>query len=100
MEDIECDLLRFFPQFGTDPFESIDGPRFFRLAPRLPAYDGVMTRRFEAEAAQEQALSQSGGRPQLQAAPATLSGLPVPEGAKIIDFESLMAETNKIREWA
>lgn len=42
-DDVEVDVLRFLPQFGTDPFEVMTGPQLVRIAPRLAAYEGVVS---------------------------------------------------------
>lgn len=47
LDDIESDLSAVH---RVDDMWQMDGPRFFRLAHRLPAYRGVMRMRAEAEA--------------------------------------------------
>lgn len=42
--DLEADFARFYGEL--DPL-TLPGPRFLRLASRLPAYDGVMRARVE-----------------------------------------------------
>lgn len=75
-DDLLADLLRFFPQFGTHPLEVIDGPTFFALAYRLPAYGGVMTIR-----AQEAVAEPS--------APST----PLPElGGQVVELDTFRAQ--------
>lgn len=48
-DDLLADVLRFYPQFGTDPFEVMTGPVFFTLAPRLSVYGGVMACRVQEQ---------------------------------------------------
>jgi len=59
MADIESDLSVFH---RVEDIESLDGPRFFRLAHRLPAYGGVMAARV-AESEQGGRQGVTGGRP-------------------------------------
>lgn len=47
LDDIESDLSVFH---RVDDMWAMDGPRFFRLAVRLPAYEGVVRRRLMADA--------------------------------------------------
>lgn len=46
MADLESDFSVFH---RVEDIHSLDGPRFFRLALRLFAYDGVLTKRLQAE---------------------------------------------------
>lgn len=55
-DDVESDLSAFH---RIDDPMSIDGPRYFRLAVRLPAYMGVM----QARAAEEQEKDNGGAAP-------------------------------------
>jgi hypothetical protein len=48
--DLEADFLRFY---GIHDMLALDGPRFFRLAYRVFAYQGVMTARYENERGDE-----------------------------------------------
>lgn len=48
--DIESDLSAFH---RIDDVSSMDGPRYFLLAPRLPAYRGALRARIEAERERE-----------------------------------------------
>lgn len=41
LDEIEADFLRFYHIF--DPFDSIEGHRFFRLVKALPHYGGAVT---------------------------------------------------------
>jgi hypothetical protein len=67
LDDIASDLSVFH---RVDDLTALDGPTFFRLAWRLPAYQGVMRARLEAEqeehdqspTAPRAAEPQSGGR--------------------------------------
>jgi hypothetical protein len=52
-DDLLSDLLRFFPQFGTQPFETMPGPTFFALATRIAAYGGVMAYRMQEHQASQ-----------------------------------------------
>lgn len=55
--DVESD---FSAIHRIDDIWSMDGPKFFRFAQRLPAYKGAMRMRAEAQAMQEQ--KRNGGR--------------------------------------
>ena len=57
IQDIESDLSAIH---GIDDMWSMDGPRFFRFAWRLPAYQGAMRARAERQAMEEQ--KRTGGR--------------------------------------
>lgn len=46
MRDLQADFLTFY---GIDLRDEVDGPTFFALAHRLPAYQGVMAARMEEE---------------------------------------------------
>lgn len=46
LDDLESDFSVFH---RVDDIYSLDGPRFFRLALRLPAYEGVLRMRFMEE---------------------------------------------------
>jgi len=91
VDDILVDILRYLPQFGTDPLNEMSGPMFFKVAPRLVAYDGVLTRRFdqnpltrEDQQYQDAVQQQSEGRyngPQL-------SGVPIPQDAKVVPLSA------------
>lgn len=54
-QDLLADILRFFPQFGTDPLEAMTGPTFFALANRIPVFGGVMAYRLQQPPAPEPA---------------------------------------------
>lgn len=46
LADLESDFSRFH---RIDDMLALDGPRFFRLAWRIAAYDGMLARRIEAQ---------------------------------------------------
>lgn len=46
LDDIESDMSVFH---RVDDIYDMEGPRFFKMAWRLPAYSGVMTARLEEE---------------------------------------------------
>ena len=46
LDDLESDFSAFH---RVDDISAMDAPRFFRLAPRLTAYQGVMAARLMAE---------------------------------------------------
>ena len=73
-EDLLTDMLRFFPQFGTDPFEVMDGPVLFVLATRMAAYGGVMAYRL-AEVAQP-----------------TVAGAVAPAGSDVVPLAAFRAQ--------
>lgn len=75
MRDLDADFLAIY---GIDLNEQdIDGPRFFALAHRLPAYQGVIAARVEAERGeQRQEAPASGVQPTRQGpAPAAAEGV-------------------------
>lgn len=49
--DVDADFLAIY---GIDLRDDIDGPRFFALAHRLPAYQGVLAARVEEARQDEQ----------------------------------------------
>lgn len=51
LNDLESDFSAFH---RVDDIYEMDGPRFFRLAVRLPAYDGVMRARLANEREDEE----------------------------------------------
>lgn len=61
IRDIESDLSAFH---RIDNMWDMNGPKFFRLAYRLPAYKGAMRARAETQAMQEQ--KRTGGREVVQ----------------------------------
>jgi hypothetical protein len=67
-EDIDADFLAIY---GIDLYEQeIDGPRYFALACRLTAYQGVMAARREAEEDDSRPVSTTPTRTSSTAAPA------------------------------
>lgn len=74
MRDLDADFLAVY---GIDlEREEIGGPRFFALAHRLPAYQGVMAARVEAERS-EQPQAPAGSAPveRQTASPAPAEGV-------------------------
>lgn len=60
LDDLESD---FSAIHRIGDMYAMDGPRFFRLAHRLPAYRGVMRMRAEVEAERASGGSAPGGSP-------------------------------------
>lgn len=79
LADLRCDLMRYFPQLGIDPFEVLDGPTFFDLAERVAAYGGVMTARIREIAEQHDPL------------PTVESRRARAGGAKVVELAALQA---------
>lgn len=48
LDDLDADFLRFY-RIDITQDDTVDPPRFFKLAYRLPAYQGVMAARVEAQ---------------------------------------------------
>jgi len=69
--DLESDLSVFH---RVDDLHTLDGPRFFRLALRIFAYDGVMAARLAAQDGGTDAPAPSGEREPLAG--------PIPEGGR------------------
>lgn len=67
LDDIRSDMSVFH---RIDDIATLDGPRFFRLAWRLPAYQGVMRARLLTERKEQQEL------------PSATSGTAAPTGSK------------------
>lgn len=57
LDDIESDMSVFH---RIDDITALDGPRFFRLVWRLPAYEGAMRARLQAERDEQPRQSASG----------------------------------------
>lgn len=57
LDDIESDMSALH---RIDDITSLDGPRFFRLAWRLPAYEGAMRARLQAERDEQPRQSAAG----------------------------------------
>jgi len=74
--DLESDLSVFH---RVDDLHTLDGPRFFRLALRIFAYDGVMASRLAALDDTDTALPALGAGP--GSVDAALAG-PIPEGGR------------------
>jgi hypothetical protein len=68
LDDIESDLSAFH---RIDDMWAMEAGRFFRLAYRLPAYQGAMRARAEAQAMEEQ--KRHGGRDVVQVGSGELS---------------------------
>ena len=56
LDDLDADFLAIYGI--NEPLDSLSGPRFFKLAYRVSAFNGVMAARI---AAQQQEQSESGG---------------------------------------
>jgi hypothetical protein len=66
LDDLESDFSVFH---RVDDMYAMPAPRFFRLAERIAAYEGVMTARIRAEQAQEQPIQQEPGARIVEATP-------------------------------
>jgi len=71
LEDLESDLSVFH---RIDNLHTLDGPRFFRLALRVFAYDGVMAARLAAQT-EDTDTPAPGGKEEMLAGP-------IPEGGR------------------
>lgn len=54
LDDIQVDVLRFFPQYGRYPVDRMDGPLFLAVCARLVHYGGAVTAAFHQQQQQVQ----------------------------------------------
>lgn len=78
-DDIDADFLRFY---GIDLTKAgaVEPPRFFRLAYRLPAYEGVLSSRIQEEKELETKRNP------------TAKALKKNPDAKVVDVSEMMSE--------
>lgn len=97
LEDLEADFLRFF---RVVDISTLDGPRFFRLAARTFAYDGVMSARLQEEvdgtSGAPRASQGATGRP--ERARDALAG-PIPEGGRRHANDIDVAGLSSVAPW-
>lgn len=63
LEDLEADFRVFY---RVDDFDEIDGPKFFRLAMRVGAYQGAIAARMAEEREEEEEVAPRQGPPRRQ----------------------------------
>lgn len=63
-----------------DDIHQLDGPRFFRLAWRISAYEGVLHMRLQEQQARAEAPTEASPRP------VNPRRAPVPKGAEVVPF--------------
>lgn len=103
-------MLRFLPQFGTDPFEVMTGPQLLKIAPRLAAYEGVVTgviRRMVSTPTEEAGISSSDVREQVQPESREIPSdaldhdpnrVRMPAGAKVVSLASMQLTNGDLIE--
>lgn len=81
-DDIDADFLRFY---GIDltKVDSVEPPRFFKLAYRLPAYEGVLSSRIQEEKDLEAKRNP------------TAKALKKNPDAKVVDFSEMVSDSEE-----
>jgi len=97
LDDIHVDLLRFFPQFGPDPLDTLAAPLFFKIAQRLVYYGGATHAALSAAAAGSP-VDTSAAAASTDAPAGTeelgplINGIRAPKGAKAVSWTEMVAE--------
>jgi hypothetical protein len=89
MDDLDADFRVFYrvEGIGEEDFGGMTGPRFFALAERTFAYEGVMAARQAAEQAERSPSSPTAARPDVREVPSDQAALKMdPVLSGLIDF--------------
>ena len=94
LDDIEIDILRFFPQLGADPLD-LPAPLFFKICLRLVVYGGALAAAVAAEAPPPPTEPAPRSAPSVDPGDGLgplVSGIRAPKGAKVVTFAEMASE--------